>query len=77
MTRKTFSDLDFISNKAAWPNGVCCLLKETSSGREFGFLQASDIQLTVNLGMIWEGGTGETKTYNSVEELLSDGWLVD
>ena len=77
MVRRTFSDLDFISNKASWSGGVCCLLKETNSGREFGFLMASDEQLTVHLGIVWTGGTGETKTYNSVEDLLADNWLVD
>ena len=69
-----------ILSVSEWPrfaNGgrYLCLIRERDGERQHGFL----IQgcWDVNLGYVFDGGTGQVVQYSSVEAILADGWQVD
>lgn len=55
---------------------TCAFYRGDYPNREYAFA----IQLPqpiLELGNIWMGGTGEQKKYDSLEQLLEDGWIID
>ena len=75
------NDKDFILNPKLWPDSgfvrYCCLMR----GKECGFIinGKEKGKLVVNLANIFSY-TGEEidhKIYDSVDDLLGDGWRVD
>jgi len=52
-----------------------CVIRERDGERQHGFV----IQgcWDVNLGYVWDGGTGHFIQYGSADEMLADGWQVD
>lgn len=69
-----FNDLQFLKDRS-WSGDFCCLKREVDGGRQFGFI--NKYSLMVNTGYIWDGGDGGQIKYNSYEEIVEDGWLVD
>lgn len=75
-------DKEFLMDQSQWPisGGMryCCLKKE----KENAFILESDNPtmtgtVVISLGIIFDGGTGETMPFDSVDDLLEDGWIVD
>ncbi len=76
-------DRDFLTNTSLWPNmdmGRYCCLKR---GKEAAFILTADNphgmsgSVVVSLGNVFDGGTGETVQYDSVDHIINDGWIVD
>lgn len=74
-------DKKFLSDPEQWPKmaeGIpyCCLKRLIKPHiYEHGFILENP--LTVYLGPIFDGGTGEFEQYENIDELLQAGWLVD
>ena len=75
-------DKEFLIDQSQWPNSngmrYCCLKKE----QENAFILSCDNptmtgEIIVSLGIVFDGGTGETVAFDSVDDLLKDGWIVD
>ena len=73
----TMDDLEMIQRLHLWPGGYLCLVKRPQTRiDDYGFI-LKESPLVIFLGNVFNGGTGETKTYESPEEIIADGWLVD
>jgi hypothetical protein len=71
---------DIILNVQEWPKtsdgvGYLCLIRNLKDGREHGFMIEGSWD--INIGYIWDGGTGDYIPYKTPEEALSAGWVVD
>jgi len=68
-----------IPDKKEWPksDGIryLCLTRIKNDKKEYGFLYGNSWE--VNLGYIFDGGTGAFIPYSSKEEVEKDGWEVD
>lgn len=72
-------------NVRDWPSGdgfkYCCLHRDKEP--RHGFLMSQGLSLDenaaieVNLGYIFDGGTGAVIRYQTVNALIADGWKVD
>lgn len=76
-----FSNQTFLENPSQWPSmrggpKYCCLRRGNFLTGESGFILSS-APLEVCLGNIFDGGTGEYITYDSIEAIVADGWQVD
>jgi hypothetical protein len=65
---------------AEWPefsdgNSYLCVVRQREGTREIGFIVQG--AWDVNLGYVWDGGTGEVIPYASEAAVLQDGWEVD
>ncbi len=66
---------------AEWPRMAggeipyLCLIRDAKYKQRHGFLLAGNWD--VNLGYVFDGGTGFTARYDSEAALLADGWTVD
>lgn len=65
-----------------WPKtidgvGYLVLFREVSGPhfREHGFILEGSWD--VNLGYIWEGGDGYSRSYDSWDDIVRDGWEID
>lgn len=52
-----------------------CVVRGHAEERQHGFVLEGSWD--VNLGYVWDGGTGDVVSYDSAEALLADGWSVD
>lgn len=52
-----------------------CVIRTVNGCREHGFIISGSWE--VNLGYVWDGGSGEYLTYSSPESVLTDGWTID
>lgn len=52
-----------------------CVIRKLDGERRHGFVIEGCWD--VNLGYVWEGGTGQFVQYSSADEMLADGWQVD
>ena len=75
-------DKHFLLDQSQWPysDGMhyCCLKR----GEDLAFIlemdnQTMDGPVILSLGNIFDGGTGKTVKYDSIDHLLNDGWIVD
>lgn len=69
-----------LTNISEWPclldgGRYICVIRKIDGVHEYGFILSGSWD--VNLGYIWEGGTGHFAKYNSAEEVLADGWEID
>lgn len=55
----------------------CCLQRVVDGKKEFAFLLEPGPSFEVWLGNVWDGGNGESITYEGVDALLEDGWYID
>jgi hypothetical protein len=79
------NDKEFLSDMNKWPNSsfghYCCL--KNSKTKELGFILEIDNpngmsgDIVLSLGNIFNEGTGETRNYKSLDDLLEEGWWVD
>lgn len=75
-------DKKFLSDTQQWPRtaeGIpyCCLKRKKKERDPYENAFLIESTNTVYLGPIFDGGTGEVLHYESIEELLQAGWLVD
>lgn len=52
-----------------------CVIREKNDKRQHGFIIGGSWD--VNLGYVWDGGTGQFIQYDSSEAVFADGWRVD
>lgn len=68
-----------IPDKKEWPKSggirYLCLTRQKDGNKEYGFLYGDSWE--VNIGYIFDGGTGQYISYSSKEEIERDGWKVD
>lgn len=75
-----FNDRDFILNSREWSGDCCCLKKRPLPGEEvpgmgytdYGVITTSRFPLDV-----WRRDGTLAARYNTVDELLEAGWIVD
>lgn len=76
------SDREFILDPYKWPHLVLPLKRYVGHQMEVGFL-CGDNTFNLRLGYIFDLGEDKgpddfpVKKYNTVDELLADGWVVD
>lgn len=84
---KPFNDRAFLLDTAAWPVvrqadvRYCCLKRGTYPNLEFGYILGEpkpNHSIRVLLGNIFDTeDTLDELTYNTIDDLLNDGWIVD
>ena len=82
-----FSDRAFLLSPSAWPvaNGTtihyCCMKRGTFPNLEFGYILGEPkpyAPIRVLLGNIFDTeSTLDEVNYDTVDDLLNDGWIVD
>jgi hypothetical protein len=74
-------DLEFMLKPQKWPKMdenlpyLCVVRGEDFDSREHGFILAGSWE--VNLGYVFDGGTGQFIDYKTPQDVLNDGWSVD
>lgn len=76
-----YDEMEMILNSRLWPGDTLCLKKRPKPGEttgftgysKFGILTNSQLPLTIYL----RPNFLSEERYNSVDELLADGWVVD
>ena len=82
--RPVFDHLEFMSNPTEWPCFPILPIKnlgrrQASGFPELGFILADETPIQVHKPTLF-GETeeaGAQKTYQSLDELVADGWIVD
>ena len=74
------NDTEFLKNPSSWPinsdgERYCCLIKGWLKDRQYGFLLNG--QPLLYGGVIFDGGDGTERRYDSIEDIVLDGWSVD
>lgn len=79
-----FNDRNFLMDPNSWPRmqlgNFCCLKRKNKDDKAFILTLDNPTmngKINVSLGYFADGGTGEVITYDSVDQLLEDGWYVD
>lgn len=83
-----FDQKSFLLDPKSWPqmdmgNFVALRKRRDDGNFAHAFILTIDNlrgmhgEITVCLGYFFDGGTGETVVYESVDKLLEDGWTVD
>jgi len=79
------NDRDFLLNPSGWSSmsddcgRYCCLKRDD----DHAFILTVDNpqgmtgEVLVALGYVFNGGTGEVVSFESVDDVLSQGWVVD
>lgn len=85
-----FDAKKFLADTSQWPDSemgpYCCLnkkLPELGNHTEHAFIllrnnpEGTGGKIWVSLGNIFEGGTGDLVTFDSIDQILECGWQVD
>lgn len=89
MPPKEFDHKEFIQNEQRWPNWPILPMKRLPKERKFGEFPELGVMLATRKTVVYlvdlyrlpqtpEGWKkAEQKNYNTLDELLNDGWIVD